>query len=131
MLQQAERLAAIRLQKERRAAASKVRREEDQEILRQAQQYRLEQRRLREQAEDVRAEQSRLNGLAIIEQAQELWRFKDEERAVKHREQKRLRDEAGIRARGPCKQPVAYQPATEPCAKRRLVLVGVDNRRSR
>lgn len=96
---------------------------------------RLEKRRAKEQLESARGEKARLDSLATIQQSQDLWRLKDEARALKLREQKKLRDEAGIRAGGAYKRPVASQEATDPGAKRRLVgvnkLMGVDNRRSR
>lgn len=96
---------------------------------------RLEKRRVKERLESARGEKARLDSLATIQQAQDLWRLKDEARALKLCEQKKMRDEAGIRAGGAYKRPVASQEATEPGAKRRLVgvnkLVGVDNRHSR
>jgi hypothetical protein len=68
---------------------------------------RLEERRerQREQAQQAaaRGEKSRLNSLASVEQARELWRLKDND----IREKKRLRDEAGIRAVGAFKRPLA------------------------
>ena len=82
-LQQAERLAAIGLQKEKRAAAFELQKEKDQEILRQALQHRLEQRRIKEQLEAVREEKARLDSLAIVERDRELWRLQDEARANK------------------------------------------------
>jgi hypothetical protein len=86
---------------------------------------RLALRRVKEQLEVARGEKLRLDSLASIEQARELWHLQEE----KHREQKRLRDEAGTRAGGAYKRPVASQEATESPAKKRLV--GVDDRRSR
>jgi hypothetical protein len=90
---------------------------------------RLEMRRAKEELAAVRAEKARLDSLATVERSRELWRLQDEARALKVHEQKRLRDEAGMRAGGGYKRPVVSQQATEPCAKRRLV--GVDDRRSR
>ena len=113
-------------------AAVELRREFVEELQRQAQQpklnaaaKRLELRRVKEQLEVDRGEKARLNSLAIVEQDRELWRLQDN----KHCEQKRLRDEAGLRARGAFKRPVAGQQPTKPLAKRRLV--GVEDRRSR
>jgi hypothetical protein len=94
---------------------------------------RLEVRRvkeqIREQQQAVRGEQSRLASLATIEQSRELWRLQDEARALKLGEQKRLRDEAGMRAGGGYKRPVASPQVTEPCAKKRLA--GVEDRHFR
>jgi hypothetical protein len=75
---------------------------------------------VRAQEEAVRAEKSRLDSLASIEQSRELWRRKDDNL----REKKRLRDEAGMRAGGGFKRPLASQEATKP-------LVGEGKRRSR
>jgi hypothetical protein len=80
--------------------------------------------RSKEQLQAARGEMSRLNSLASVEQDRELWRLQDE----KHREQRRLQDEAGIRAGGAYKRPLASQRPPEPPAKRRLV--GVEDRRS-
>jgi hypothetical protein len=85
--------------------------------------------RVREQEAVVRGEKSRLDSLASVEQARELWRLQEETRDIKHRDRKRLRDEAGIRAGGAYKKPVASQEATEPSIKRKLV--GVEATRSR
>jgi hypothetical protein len=46
------------------------------------------------------------NSLATIVRNWELWRLQDEARALKLREQKRLRDEAGMRAGGAYKRPL-------------------------
>jgi hypothetical protein len=56
--------------------------------------------RVKEQLEAVCGEKSRLDSLATIEEARDLWRLQDKARAIKRREQNRLQDEAGIRARG-------------------------------
>ena len=64
---------------------------------------RLEMQRVKEQQEAVRGKKSRLDSLATVERGRELWRLQDEQR----REHKRLRDKAGIRARGVYKRPVA------------------------
>jgi hypothetical protein len=90
---------------------------------------RLEVRRAKEELAAVRAEKARLDSLATVERSRELWRLQDEARALKLREQKRLRDEAGMRAGGGYKRPVVSQQATEPSAKRRSV--GADDRRPR
>ena len=73
--------------------------------------------RVKQQLEAVRAEKSRLDSLASIKQDRELWCLQEEARV----EQRRLRDEAGIRAGGPYKRPAATQQAIEPCAKKTLV----------
>jgi hypothetical protein len=52
--------------------------------------------RIRKQLEAVRGEKPRLNSLTNVEQHRELWRLQDEERAIKHRKQKKLRAEAGL-----------------------------------
>jgi hypothetical protein len=90
---------------------------------------RLELRRVKEQLEAVREEKSRLDSHTTVERARELWRLQDEARALKLREQKKLRDEAGIRAGGPYQRPVARQQPPDPYAKRRLV--DTEDKRSR
>jgi hypothetical protein len=127
-------LAAIELQTQNRLAAVDLRRAFIEELQRQARQpkldaaaRRLELRRVKERLEAERGEKSRLAGLAIIEQNRQLWRLQDEARAVKLYEQKRLRDEAGMRAGGAYKRPVSSPQASGPSAKR----VDVDDRRSR
>jgi hypothetical protein len=113
-------LAAIGLRKEKRAAVCELQKEKDQEVLRQALQHRLEQRRIKEQLEAVREEKARLDSLAIVERDRELWRLQEEARANKIL-QKRLRTDSGIRPRGAHKRSVATQQAIEPCAKRTLL----------
>jgi hypothetical protein len=61
---------------------------------------RLEVQRAKEELAAVRAEKARLDSLATVERSRELWRLQDEARALKLREQKRLRDEAGMRGGG-------------------------------
>lgn len=100
---------------------------------RQARQRKLDdaaaRRKAKKQLEVVRGERSRLNSLAIVEQDREVWRLQDEARAIKLCEQKRLRDEAGIRAGGAYKRPPGTQQAVEPHVKKRLVQL--EERRSR
>ena len=158
-VQKAERLAAVELQKEKKLAAQREKKLDAQrekslaaiEIQRKKFEERdlrekirdrdrqcknndnaarrLELRRVKEQLEAVRGEKLRLDSLATVEQDRELWRLQDEARALKHREQERLREEAGLRAGGAYKRPVAHQQATKPPAKRRLV--DVENKHSR
>jgi hypothetical protein len=152
-LQKIESLAAAKLKKEKRVAAAELQREkrlvaielqrekfevldlrekiQERDRLRKLNDAaaRLELQRVKEQLQATRAEQSRLNSLAIIEQDRELWRLQEEARALKLREQKRLRDEAGMRAGGAYKRPISSQQITEPVVKRRIV--GAEDRYSR
>lgn len=91
--------------------------------------WRIEQRGENEQLEGLRKEQLRLQNPATIEGNWELWRSGAEERRVKQREQRVLRDEAGEKARGVGKRPAGSQPSAEPCVKRQLV--GAKDRPSR
>lgn len=110
-----QRLAAIELQSEKSLAAAEQRKVYIEGLQRQAEQPKLDaaaKRLKRRRAKDqVRAQQEAVCG--------------DE----KSRENKRLRNKAGIRAGGAYKRPLASQQATEPSAKKRLV--GEEDRRSR
>jgi hypothetical protein len=141
-LKKEKRLAAAELQREKRLVAIELQREkfevldlrekiQERDRLRKLNDAaaRLELQRVKEQLQATRAEQSRLNSLAIIEQDRELWRLQEEARALKLREQKRLRDEAGMRAGGAYKRPISSQQITEPVVKRRIV--GAEDRYSR
>jgi hypothetical protein len=132
-----KKLAAVHLQREKRLAAIELQREKFQvlglkEKARERDRLRkldddaarLELRKVKEQLEAARGEQSRLASLASVEQGRELWRLQDGERALKLAEQKRLQDEAGMRAGGAYKRPFVGQQATEPCIKRRAVSAG-------
>ncbi|KAH8798359.1 hypothetical protein F5884DRAFT_143885 [Xylogone sp. PMI_703] len=116
-------LAAIELQKQKRLASIELQKQRIQELERLERQWELDnaarraelrkaKEQVKEQIEADRAEKARLNSLAVIEQDRALWHLQDEARALKLREQKRLRDEAGIKAGGAYKRPVANRQTT-------------------
>ncbi len=80
---------------------------------------------VREQQAAVRGEKARLDSLASVEQSRELWRLRDEYL----REQKRLRDDSGLRAGGAYKRPAVTPRAGDHLLKRRLL--DVEDRPSR
>jgi hypothetical protein len=128
-----ERLASIELRRGERLALIKLRRGKRLEVRRRAQQRklddatarRLEMQRLKEELAAVRTEKLRLDSLASEKQNRELWHSREQARV----KQKRLRDDAGIRAGGGYKRTVTIQQAPDSSVKRRLVRV--DGRRRR
>lgn len=82
---------------------------------------RREKQRVKEELESIRTEQERRRSIASMEQARELWRLQDEERARKREEQKRLQDEARMRAGGGHKRQAVGSQVSGPCAKRTAV----------
>jgi hypothetical protein len=82
---------------------------------------RIEQRKVAEQLGAARREKSSLDSYPNVERDWELWRLEDKARRLKQRDQKTLRDRAGIRAEGAHKLPLATQQAAGPGAKRRPV----------